>query len=179
MADKGNRKFSPRYRRQKEADEAESWRSTLGQDGVNHERSYSPKTKRGHSRTFESDGNRRAKATLSCSSPEGRAFGQSPSHKVRIQKGSPVDRRYWRERQRDGQKHDRLGKMHYNLSCNETVRLNISLISVYILSVYQTARRAGGRRAELSWLIAASLDRTFYTCAWKQKAKIVTLKRFV
>uniref|UniRef100_A0A672PV11 CCHC-type domain-containing protein n=1 Tax=Sinocyclocheilus grahami TaxID=75366 RepID=A0A672PV11_SINGR len=102
MAAKGNRKFSPRYRRPKEADEAESWRSPLGQDSVNHERSYSPKTKRGH--------NRRAKASQSCSSPEGRAFGQSPSHKDRIQKGSPADRRNWRERQRDGQKHDRLGR---------------------------------------------------------------------
>uniref|UniRef100_A0A9J8AUS1 C2H2-type domain-containing protein n=2 Tax=Cyprinus carpio TaxID=7962 RepID=A0A9J8AUS1_CYPCA len=93
MADKGNRKFSPRYRRPKEADEAESWRSPLGRDSVNHERSYSPKKKR-------------AKASQSCSSPEGRAFGQSPSHKDRIQKGSPTDRRNWRERQRDGQKHD-------------------------------------------------------------------------
>ncbi|KTG33814.1 hypothetical protein cypCar_00011525 [Cyprinus carpio] len=111
MADKGNRKFSPRYRRPKEADEAESWRSPLGRDSVNHERSYSPKKKRGHGRTFESDGNRRAKASQSCSSPEGRAFGQSPSHKDRIQKGSPTDRRNWRERQRDGQKHDRLDNM--------------------------------------------------------------------
>uniref|UniRef100_A0A673LET3 Terminal uridylyltransferase 4-like n=1 Tax=Sinocyclocheilus rhinocerous TaxID=307959 RepID=A0A673LET3_9TELE len=92
MAEKGNRKFSPRYRRQKEADEAESWRSPLGRDS---ERSYSPKTK-----------NRRAKASLSCSSPEGRVFGPSPSHKDRIQRGSPADRRNWRERQRDGQKHD-------------------------------------------------------------------------
>ncbi|XP_043095848.1 terminal uridylyltransferase 7 isoform X2 [Puntigrus tetrazona] len=105
MADKGNRKFSPRYRRQKEADEAESWRSPLGRDGVNHERSYSPKAKWGHGRSFEGDGNRRVKASLSCSSPEGRPFGQSP-HKERIQKGSPADRWNWRERQ----KHDRLGK---------------------------------------------------------------------
>ncbi|XP_050965359.1 terminal uridylyltransferase 7 [Labeo rohita] len=111
MADKGNRKFSPRYRRQKEADEAESWRSPLGRDGVNHERSYSPKTKRRHGRTYDSDGNRRAKASLSCSSPEGQAFGQSPSHKDRIQRGSPADRRNWRERQRDGQKHDKLDSM--------------------------------------------------------------------
>uniref|UniRef100_A0A8C2I6K6 Uncharacterized protein n=1 Tax=Cyprinus carpio TaxID=7962 RepID=A0A8C2I6K6_CYPCA len=91
MADKGSRKFSPRYRRQKEADEAESWRSPLGRDS---ERSYSPKT------------NRRAKASLAYSSPEGRAFGQSPSHRDRLQRGSPADRRNWRERQRDGQKHD-------------------------------------------------------------------------
>uniref|UniRef100_A0A671QZJ4 C2H2-type domain-containing protein n=1 Tax=Sinocyclocheilus anshuiensis TaxID=1608454 RepID=A0A671QZJ4_9TELE len=106
MAAKGNRKFSPRYRRPKEADEAESWRSPLGQDSVNHERSYSPKTKRGH--------NRRAKASQSCGSPEGRAFGQSPSHKDRIQKGSPADRRNWRERQRDGQKHDSMQSWREN-----------------------------------------------------------------
>ncbi|XP_059405665.1 terminal uridylyltransferase 7 isoform X1 [Carassius carassius] len=111
MTDKGNRKFSPRYRRQKEADEAESWRSPLGRDSVNHERSYSPKTKPRHGRTFESDGNRSAKASQSCSSPEGRGFGQSPTHKDRIQKGSPAVRRNWRERQRDGQKHDRLDSM--------------------------------------------------------------------
>ncbi|XP_073695734.1 terminal uridylyltransferase 7 [Garra rufa] len=106
MADKGNRKFSPRYRRQKEADEADSWRSPLGRDHVNHERSYSPKTKRGHGRTYEGGGDRKTKASLSCSSPEGRAFGQSPSHKDRMQRGSPADRKNWRERQRDGQKRE-------------------------------------------------------------------------
>lgn len=104
MADKGDRKFSPRYRRQKEADEAESWRSPLGREHVSHERSYSPKTKRG-------DGNRRAKASLSYSSSEGRAFGQSPSHPDRFQRGSPAERRNWRERG-DGPKQDRLGKTH-------------------------------------------------------------------
>lgn len=104
MADKGNRKFSPRYGRQKEADEAESWRTPLGRDRVSHERSYSPKTKRG-------DGNRRAKASLSYSSSEGRAFGQSPSYQDRIQRGSPAERRNWRDRG-DGTKQDRLGKTH-------------------------------------------------------------------
>ncbi|XP_048045788.1 terminal uridylyltransferase 7 [Megalobrama amblycephala] len=103
MADKGDRKFSPRYRRQKEADEAESWRSPLGRDHVSHERSYSPKTKRG-------DGNRRAKASLSYSSSEGRVFGQSPSHPDRFQRGSPAERRNWRERG-DGPKQDRLDSM--------------------------------------------------------------------
>lgn len=94
MADKGNRKFSPRYRRQKETDEEESWRSPLGRDHVSHERSYSPKTKWGHGRPFESDGNRRAKAS---SLSEGRVFGQSP-HQDRFQRGSPAERRNWRER---------------------------------------------------------------------------------
>lgn len=103
MADKGNRKFSPRYRRQKEADEAESWRSPLGRDHVSHERSYSPKAKWGHGRAGESDGNRRGKASLS----EGRVFGQSPSHQERVQRGSPAERRNWRER-RD--RHDSLQK---------------------------------------------------------------------
>ncbi|KAL1274255.1 hypothetical protein QQF64_027069 [Cirrhinus molitorella] len=67
--------------------------------------------KRGHGRTFEGGGDRRNKTSLSCSSPEGRAFGQSPSHKERIQRGSPADRKNWRERQRDGQKHDKLDSM--------------------------------------------------------------------
>lgn len=61
---------------------------------MSHEHAYSPKN------------NRRAKASLSCSSPEGPPFGQSPSHRERVQRGSPADRRNWRDRPRDGQKHD-------------------------------------------------------------------------
>uniref|UniRef100_A0A671L0B2 RNA uridylyltransferase n=1 Tax=Sinocyclocheilus anshuiensis TaxID=1608454 RepID=A0A671L0B2_9TELE len=125
MAEKGNRKFSPRYRRQKEADEAESWRSPLGRDS---ERSYSPKTKkRAHGRTSESEGSRRAKASLSCSSPEGRVFGPSPSHKDRIQRGSPADRRNWRERQRDGQKHDKLEVVYIDLISSHNLIWFLSL----------------------------------------------------
>lgn len=61
---------------------------------MSHEHTYSPKN------------NRRAKASLSCSSPEGPGFGQSPSHRERVQRSSPADRRNWRDRPRDGQKHD-------------------------------------------------------------------------
>lgn len=91
--------------------------------GRDSERSYSPKTKRAHGRPSESEGSRRAKASLAYSSPEGRAFGQSPSHRDRLQRGSPADRRNWRERQRDGQKHDKLGKHTDSLPPNERVGL--------------------------------------------------------
>ncbi|XP_051547805.1 terminal uridylyltransferase 7-like isoform X2 [Myxocyprinus asiaticus] len=108
MSDKGNRKFSPRYRRQEAADEAESWRSPPGRENVRYEHSYSPRT---NIRACDSDGNRRAKASLSYGSPEGKAFGQSPSHTDRIQRGSPADRKNWRQPPRDGQKQDMLDSM--------------------------------------------------------------------
>ncbi|XP_051537331.1 terminal uridylyltransferase 7-like isoform X2 [Myxocyprinus asiaticus] len=108
MSDKGNRKFSPRYRRQKEADEAESWRSPSGRENVRYEHSYSPIS---DGRACDSDGKRRFKASLSYSSPEGKALRQSPSHKDRSQRGSPADHKNWRQRPRDGQKQDMLDSM--------------------------------------------------------------------
>ncbi|XP_059400915.1 terminal uridylyltransferase 7-like isoform X2 [Carassius carassius] len=131
MADWGNRKFTPRYRRPKEADEAESWRSPLGRDG---ERGYSPKAKRAHGRTSE-----RARASLSCSSPEGRGFGPSPSHKDRIQRGSPADRRNWREQPRDGPKHDRLGSVQSWREKSRVVRIERCLTRRDVLQLCSEA----------------------------------------
>ncbi|XP_052447416.1 terminal uridylyltransferase 7 [Carassius gibelio] len=131
MADWGNRKYTPRYRRPKEADEAESWRSPLGRDG---ERGYSPKAKRAHGRTSE-----RARASLSCSSPEGRGFGPSPSHKERIQRGSPADRRNWREQPRDGPKHDRLGSVQSWREKSRVVRIERCLTKRDVLQLCSEA----------------------------------------
>uniref|UniRef100_A0A8C1Y7X8 RNA uridylyltransferase n=1 Tax=Cyprinus carpio TaxID=7962 RepID=A0A8C1Y7X8_CYPCA len=161
MADKGSRKFSPRYRRQKEADEAESWRSPLGRDS---ERSYSPKTKRAHGRPSESEGSRRAKASLAYSSPEGRAFGQSPSHRDRLQRGSPADRRNWRERQRDGQKHDKLGSVQSWREKSRIVRIESCLTKKDVLLLCSEAEGTDWDLKESSVSLKFRCDRCKVYC---------------
>uniref|UniRef100_A0A9J8D1Z6 Terminal uridylyltransferase 7 n=1 Tax=Cyprinus carpio carpio TaxID=630221 RepID=A0A9J8D1Z6_CYPCA len=161
MADKGSRKFSPRYRRQKEADEAESWRSPLGRDS---ERSYSPKTKRAHGRPSESEGSRRAKASLAYSSPEGRAFGQSPSHRDRLQRGSPADRRNWRERQRDGQKHDKLGSVQSWREKSRIVRIESCLTKKDVLQLCSEAEGTDWDLKESSVSLKFRCDRCKVYC---------------